>query len=64
MAEQLQLQVDKPITFVVRRLEDGTILDVIREEQLATYGTEKTWHEAACWAHIAIDADRKRRGEA
>lgn len=51
----------RPLRFVVCRIEDGTILASYSEDELATYGTGKTWHEAACWAHIAVVADRLRQ---
>lgn len=50
-----------PLTFEVRAV-DGRLLDRFREDELACYATqpEKSWHEAACWAHLAILADRPR----
>lgn len=39
---------------------DGRIIDSFTEAELSTDGTEKTWHEAVCWAYVAWDTDRAR----
>lgn len=52
----------QPLTFIVRAV-DGQVLDTFREDELACFASnpEKSWHEASCWAYIAISKDRKAR---
>jgi hypothetical protein len=49
---------DGPLRFDVRAI-DGRLLDSFTEDELATAGTDKTLAEAAAWAVVAVDRDRR-----
>lgn len=55
MSRQLALDVEPPLVFVPTR-PDGT--------PICSIPVDGSWHEAACWARIAFDADRRENPEA
>lgn len=56
------MEVETPLTFVVRAT-DGTVLDVFKEDDLATFtrAPEKVWSEAVAWAHLAVCQWRRQQ---
>lgn len=54
------------------RARDGLVLDEFDASELVSYNPSaadpacggKVWHEAACWAYVAVKHDRERRPEA
>lgn len=64
MSGQLELEVETPLRFDVYAVDDR-LLDSFTEDELACVALgrpEKAWHEAACWAAVAVAADKRAHG--